>query len=129
MTDWEALDMLDRLHQFLSRYKLDICECRDWCRDGRDMVSLHHPRCAKYTPPPADPRFAAFGKSLWEYITKLGSDFCGEEFSEDILPLAESAGLCRQVEYSPELHGDMEAEPGDLVWWWGDNAKAEGGTP
>lgn len=98
------------------------CECVNWCRDGRDMFSLHHPRCEHYTPPPADPRFARFGEAMWKYITKLGGDFCGEEISEDILPLAQSAGLCCRVEYDPEIHGDaIEAEPGDEIWWWGDS--------
>jgi len=34
------------------------CECRNWCRDGRDIMSLHHQRCEHYTPPSADPRYA-----------------------------------------------------------------------
>lgn len=97
------------------------CECRDWCRDGRDMMSLHHPRCQHYTPPPADPRFARFGEAMWRFITKKGGDFCGDELSEDILPLAQSAGLCCRVEYDPETHGEgIEADPGDEIWWWGD---------
>ena len=58
------------------------------------MMSKHHPRCEHYTPPPADPRFARFGEAMWKYITKVGGDFCGEEISEDILPLAQAAGLC-----------------------------------
>src|SRR5690606_18135580 len=77
------------------------CECRDWCHDGRDMMSLHHPRCQHYTPPPADPRFARVGEAMWKYIAKLGGDFCVEEISEDILPLAQAAGLCCRVEYDP----------------------------
>lgn len=98
-----------------------VCECRGWCRDGHDMMSLHHPRCEHYTPPPADPRFARFGVAMWNYITNLGGEFCGNEISEDILPLAQSAGLCCRVEYDPKIHGeDIEAEPGDEIWWWGD---------
>jgi hypothetical protein len=98
------------------------CECVNWCRDGRDMFSPHHPRCQHYTPPPADPRFARFGEAMWKYITKLGGDFCGEEISEDILPLAQSAGLCCRVEYDPTIHGaGIEADPGDEIWWWGDS--------
>jgi hypothetical protein len=59
---------------------------------------------------------------MWRYITKLGGDFCGEEISEDILPLAQSAGLCCRVEYDPEIHGEgIEADPGDEIWWWGDS--------
>ena len=99
-----------------------FCECRDWCRDGRDMMSAHHPRCERYTPPPDDPRFARFGEAMWKYITKQGGDFCGEEDSENILPLAQAAGLCCRVEYDPAIHGEtIEADPGDEIWWWGDS--------
>jgi hypothetical protein len=101
---------------------VEYCECRNWCRDGRDMFSPHHPRCERYTPPPTDPRFAHFGEAMWRYITKLGGDFCGEEISEDILPLAQAAGLCCKVAYDPEKHRSIiEAEPGDEIWWWGDS--------
>lgn len=69
----------------------------------------------------AEQRFARFGEAMWKYITKQCGDFCGEEISEDILPLAQTAGLCTRVEYAPEIHGDMiDAEPGDEIWWWGD---------
>lgn len=57
---------------------------------------------------------------MWKYITKLGGDFFGVEISEDILPLAQAAGLCCRVGYDPEIHGEaIEAEPGDEIWWWG----------
>jgi hypothetical protein len=106
---------------------VEYCECRNWCRDGRDMFSPHHPRCDKYTPQPTDPRFAHFGEAMWRYITKLGGDFCGEEISEDILPLAQAAGLCSRVKYDPDIHGAIiEADPGDEIWWWG--AVAKGGS-
>lgn len=96
------------------------CECNNWCRDGRDMYSDHHNRCPHYTAPPTDPRFARFGEAVWKYIVKTGSDFFGCEISEDILPLAAEAGLCCRVPYDPELHGeDIDAEPGDEIWWWG----------
>lgn len=97
------------------------CECKNWCSDGRDMYASHHHNCQHYTPPPPDPRFARFGEAMWSYITKLGGDFCGEEISEDILPLAAAAGLCCRVTYYPEAHGqEIEAERGDVIWWWGD---------
>ena len=96
------------------------CECRDWARDGRDLLSPHHPRCQHYTPPPPDPRFAFFGEAMWNYITRQGGDFCGEEISEDILPQAQAAGLCHRVQYNPTLHGEgIEADPGASIWWWG----------
>jgi len=103
------------------------CDCRDWCRDGRDMMSLHHPRCEHYTPPPTDPRYARFGEAMWKYITNLGGDFCGEEISEDILPLAQSAGLCCRVEYDPAMHGEgIEADPGSEIWYWGNTEVRHG---
>jgi hypothetical protein len=59
---------------------------------------------------------------MWKYITKLGGDFCGEQISEDILPLAQAAGLCCKVAYDPAKHGAIiDAEPGDEIWWWGDS--------
>ena len=114
-TQIDPLVALDRLVRHLP------CDCRDWCRDGRDMMSIHHPRCQHYTPPPTDPRFARFGEAMWKFITKKGEDFCGDELSEDILPMAQAAGLCCRVEYNPETHGEgIEADPGDEIWWWGD---------
>lgn len=97
-----------------------FCECVNWCRDGRDMLSPHHPRCEHYEPPPADPRYARFGKLMWEMIEKIGGEFCWDEWSEDVLPLAARAGLCCRVKYDPEIHGPgIEAEPGDEIWYWG----------
>ena len=85
------------------------------------MYAPHHYRCQHYAPPPTDPRYARFGKAMWDYIGRLGGDFCGAEISEDILPLAEAAGLCCRMEYDPDLHGEMiDAEPGTEIWWWGD---------
>lgn len=97
-----------------------FCDCVNWCRDGRDMFSEHHPRCKHYEPPPDDPRYARFGKAMWEMIRKHGEEFCWDEWSEDVLPLAEKARLCQRVKYDPEKHGEMEAEPGSEIWWWGE---------
>lgn len=67
-----------------------------------------------------DKSFTKFGEDVWCYIESIGSDFCGEEISEDILPMARASGLCTRVIYSPELHGgNIDAEPGDTIWWWG----------
>lgn len=57
---------------------------------------------------------------MWDMIEKMGEEFCWDEWSEDVLPLAERAGLCRRVIYDPEIHGTIESEPGDEIWWWGD---------
>jgi hypothetical protein len=63
--------------------------------------------------------YTRFGKAVWDYIVQRGELFCGEEISEDILPLAQSAGLCSRVKYDPVIHGDnIDAETGDEIWWW-----------
>ena len=65
-------------------------------------------------------KFAKFGEAVWKYIEGIAPDFCGEEISEDILPLAESAGLCCRVVYNPEIHEEViDAEEGDEIWYWG----------
>ena len=57
-------------------------------------------------------------------------DFCGEEISEDILPLAHSAGLCNRVTYDPSVHGpNIEAAPGDTIWYWGKQDVPQETTP
>ena len=74
---------------------------------------------------PADPRYARFGEAMWKYITDQGGDFCGEEISEDILPLAQAAELCCRVKYDPAIHGEgIEADPSCEIWYWG-NVKAD----
>jgi hypothetical protein len=101
-----------------------FCECVNWCRVDPlgEMGNGHHPRCKQYVTAPPDPRHAVFGKLMWQMIEKLGGDFCGDEWSEEVLPLAERAGLCSRVIYDPEKHGDgIDAEPGDEIWWWGDS--------
>ncbi len=88
--------------------------------DGRPQLVAQ--QYEQHTPPPNDPRYGRFGEAMWKYITNLGVDFCGEEISEDILPLAQSAGLCCRVEYAPEIHGEaIECERGVEIWWWGDS--------
>lgn len=107
-----------------------FCECGNWCRDGRDMLSPHHPRCEHYQSPPDDPRYAIFGKLMWDMIRKIGDEFCWYEWSEDVLPLAHRAGLCRRVIYDPAIHGDgIDEEPGCEIWYWGDADLSQGDKP
>lgn len=99
------------------------CECRNWARvDNLDDNSPHHPRCPNRPPgaPLVLPAYASFGEAVWKFIVDQGGEFCGSEISEDILPLAQAAGLCARVKYDPNIHGDLEADPGDEIWWWGE---------
>jgi hypothetical protein len=87
---------------------------------------------AEMETPPDDPRFAQFGAAVWAWIKRQGGDFCGEEMSEEILPLAQAAGLCSRVIYDPAIHGDnIEADPGCEIWWWGveRNVRDQGHLP
>lgn len=62
----------------------------------------------------------AFGSAVWE---SLKARWVQGEMSDDdinLMELAEEAGLCEQVAYSPEHHGEIQdAEPGDMIFWWG----------
>jgi hypothetical protein len=65
--------------------------------------------------------FEAFGEAMWKLISRPETNFCGDEWSEEVLPLAQQAGLCERVPYDPAIHGeDIEADPGDEIWWWGE---------
>ena len=69
-------------------------------------------------------KLTRFGEAMWDYIVQLGQEFCEDEISEDILPLAEKAGLCRRVKYDRDKHGDMDADEGAEIWWWGEENPA-----
>lgn len=65
-------------------------------------------------------RYEIFGKLVWGMIKGKGGSFLDDEWSEEIMPMAEAAGLCSRVKYDPEIHGpDIDAEPGGEIWWWG----------
>jgi hypothetical protein len=64
--------------------------------------------------------YTLFGFLAWQLVKGYGNDFCGDEWSEQILPLAAQAGLCRRVVYDPDKHGDIEADPGTEIWFWGE---------
>lgn len=49
--------------------------------------------------------------------------FFGWEESEELLPIMQAHGFVERKAYDPEKHGDMEAEPGDIVWIWTDAFK------
>jgi hypothetical protein len=74
-----------------------------------------------------EPNFEQFGRDVWNWIKKQGDDYCGNEDSEDVLPMAQRAGLVRRVIYDPRKHGDIgECEPGDEIWFWGKEVPVAG---
>ena len=113
-----VIEQRDELRRWTSVNGVIDLQCqRDEAREQRDEAR----KDSIFWQSLADPRFARFGESMWKHITKQGSDFCWSEDSEDILPLAQAAGLCCRVEYDPAIHGEIiEADLGDEIWWWGD---------
>ena len=66
-----------------------------------------------------DAKFAEFGRALVAMCYELADGWWGDEWSEDVMPLAVEAGLARRTPYDPEEHGEgLEAEPGDEIWYW-----------
>ena len=61
--------------------------------------------------------YADFGRSLAKLLRELPGWF-GDEWSEELMPLAAEAGLAERVEYDPLVHDAEEAEPGDEIWVW-----------
>ena len=62
--------------------------------------------------------FAKFGEAIAGFLMAQDAWF-GEEWSDDIMPLAVEAGLAERAPYDPMEHGqDIEAEPGDEIWVW-----------
>jgi len=99
----------------------DWCKCKNWCSDRHDLDNEHHHRCKHWKPTqPKDPRFAIFGEEVWNYLKGVLPEFLGDEFSEDLLPLAEKAGLALRTKYDPEIHGEIDdCVKGDMIWFWG----------
>jgi hypothetical protein len=64
-----------------------------------------------------DNAFAGFGRAVMEWILDY-PDWWDDEFSEDIMPLAEKFGLAERVPYNPEIHGEgVDAGTDDEIWW------------
>lgn len=67
--------------------------------------------------------YEAFGKEVFKRLT---DNFDCLDFEwEPILEICQKHGLCEEVLYDPEKHGEgfELTKPGDLIWWWGDEGK------
>lgn len=64
-----------------------------------------------------------WGRVLWDWLREMLPDagFCMEFDTEDLMRLAEKHGRAKRVIFNPEIHGFIDAEPGDEIWWWGDD--------
>jgi hypothetical protein len=96
------------------------CECRNWCSDHHEMDNEHHHNCKHWTQSKTpNLRHETFGRLMLEHLITQLPDFLGDEWAEDIMPLAEQAGLCVWTAYEPDIHGEIDAEEGAMIWYWG----------
>ena len=63
-------------------------------------------------------KYQQFGKDVWKWVRDHYPDCCSED-AEDIMELAGKHGLAKRVSYDPRKHGDIEADVGDTIWFWG----------
>jgi hypothetical protein len=67
---------------------------------------------------------AEWGRALWDWLREMLPDAgcCLEFDTDDLMRLAEKHGRARRVKYEPHMHvGICGADPGDEIWWWGDD--------
>lgn len=96
--------------------------CSSLCHPDEPCAVSGNGKCAALVSVD-DLRYAVFGAMVWSMIERMGGDFCADEWSEEVLPLAQRAGLCTRVIYDPSKHGDfIDAEPGTEIWYWGKEA-------
>lgn len=66
-------------------------------------------------------REAMFGRRVLALLRDMGNDWFGDEWSEEIMPVAVECGLAERVAFDPVIHGEsIEAELGDEIWVWKD---------
>lgn len=62
---------------------------------------------------------------LGDWVLDRAKEVCArgdtDEWTEEVLTCAERLGVgnVQRVAYDPAKHGEVDAEPGQLVWWWG----------
>ena len=68
---------------------------------------------------PTKAHLAEFGRMVYEHLIHRDCWF-GDEWSEDVMPMAKTAGLAEQASSDPKIHGSglEDADPGDEVWVW-----------
>lgn len=62
--------------------------------------------------------YAKFGESVWTWIISQYPD-CASEEIETMMEWAGQSGLCVRIEYDPKIHGEIDADVGDRIWYWG----------
>lgn len=74
------------------------------------------------------PDWSAFGREVFAEVAERVAIACMGEEDEAIMEIAAKHGIVQSVPYDPALHGEIDAEPGTRIWFWGKQARKEG-TP
>lgn len=64
-------------------------------------------------------KMAKFGEAIWAWIKNRGGGIFEHEDSEEIMQIAEKYELSKRIIYNPKIHGDVFADAGDEIWWFG----------
>jgi hypothetical protein len=68
-------------------------------------------------------KMAMFGERVWRVFTD-NIDSLDVEAVEEVMEIAASLNMVKRVVYDPDIHGDIDgAQPGNLIWWWGDGGE------
>ena len=66
-------------------------------------------------------KFAVFRQEFWKWFPEhYREGSCPfEEDSEEVMKIAQRYGLVKEVIYDPAKHGELDADPGATIWYWG----------
>lgn len=64
--------------------------------------------------------FEGFGKEIFEKAGEHLINDNSEMEIDEIMFIAEKFNLVKNVKYDERLHGLMDVDSGDNIWWWGD---------
>jgi len=68
--------------------------------------------------------YQLFGRLVWKWVKQRGGDIFDHEDSEELMQVAQRAGLVRRVIYDPAVHGEgIDADPDSEIWYWGTGGK------
>lgn len=101
----------------------DCKECERLKADYRLLSESYHELRDQLEQAKAD---AQWGRVLWDWLREMLPDagVCLEFDTEDLMRLAQKHGRAQRVTYDPKVHGELDAEPGSEIWWWGDEPKS-----
>ena len=68
-------------------------------------------------------KMAIFGERVWNlFIDNV--DSLEVDAVDEVMEIAASLNMVKRVVYDPDIHGDIDgAQPGNLIWWWGDGGE------